>query len=347
MSKDYYLQPVKNPQFFFTLKTLVVRSGLEAMNFDGKGTKAFNMLGDKIEDDNILVTYLTPANTNMVLITSGYIAYCYKMPTYETRWNIDIKLNNDQIARIMKVFKSKNLSFDPERSCNTFDRNWVSTVAVTNNADIMAIGFVDGYINLMETSTRNLFHILQAHVDMVSSMVFTKGDVLLTGGIDSNIKVWRNVRNSNLSPEYIFLKHTDKVHFMRTFTVGEKEYILSADEEGIVYYWESGSYRADKFVAVEENSLIDGNDQMVFALSIENSAVILKKFSFAKKAPVSKIIVRYYSDMDDMKIKSLLGFNDSDIFFPKRIPLFSSQILLQSRQKYGYHLAQFKCCRVF
>lgn len=315
--KDYYMQPIKCPQFFFTLKTLIIRSGLEAMNLEGKGVRQLNNLGDKIEDDNILVTYLTPNNTYMTLITSGYIAYCYKMPTYEMKWNFDVKINNDQIARIMKLFKMKNLSFDSERSCNTFDRNWISVVATTNNADIMAIGFVDGYINLIETTNRNLIHILQAHIDMVSAMCFTKGDVLLTGGIDSNIKVWRNIRNPHLSPEYIFLKHTDKIQFLRTFTVGEKEYILSADDEGIVYYWESGSYRADKFVSVEENSLVDGNDQMVLALSIENSSIFIKKYSFAKRGSVGKVIVRYFNELDDLKIKSLMGFNDSDIFFPK------------------------------
>lgn len=311
------MQPVKCPQYFFTFKTLIVRSGLDALNFEGKVGRTFTPLSDKIEDDNILATYLTPASTYMALITSGYLAYCYRMPTYEQRWSIDIKLNNDQIARIMKAFKLKNLSFDAEKSCNTFDRNWVSVCAITNNADLLVVGFVDGYMNIIETASRNLLHILQAHVDMIASMVFTKSDVLLTGGIDSNIKVWRNLRNPNLSADYIFLKHTDKIHFLRTFTVGEREYLLSADEEGIVFYWESGSYRADKFVAVDENSMVDGNDQMVFSLCVENSSVILKKYSFAKKSSVNKIIVRYYDDYDDLHVKSLLGYNDSDYFFPK------------------------------
>lgn len=316
MLKDYYSQPVKCPQFFFTLKTIVVRSGLDTLNYEGKMHKAFNTLSDKIEDDNIVCSYLTPNNTYMVLLTSGYFAFCYRMPTYETKWGIDIKINNDQISRIMMAFKMRNIEYDIEKSANTFDRNWACTCAVTNSADLLVIGFVDGYINILDTATRDLLHIIHAHVDMISAMTFSRNDVLFTGGIDSNVKVWRSLRNPNLSADYVFLKHTDKVHFIRTFTVGDREYVLSADEEGIIYYWQSGSYRADKFVAVEENSLVDGNDQMVFGLSIEASTIILKKFSFSKRAPINRVIVRYYDDTDELRIKSILGYNDSDSFSP-------------------------------
>ena len=49
--KEYALQPVKCPQYFFTLQTLIVRSGIEGLNLEGKHYKTFNKLSDKIEDD--------------------------------------------------------------------------------------------------------------------------------------------------------------------------------------------------------------------------------------------------------------------------------------------------------
>jgi WD40 repeat protein len=337
--KEYALQPVKCPQYFFTLQTLIVRSGIEGLNLEGKHYKTFNKLSDKIEDDQIECTYLTPNNTFMAVITSGYYAYCYKMPNYETKWTIDIKLSNDQIARIMKAFRTRGMNFDMESSCNTFERNWVSACAVTNQADILAVAYVDGYINLTDTASRDLLHIIHAHVDLVSCMQITKNDILLSGGIDSNVKVWTNLRQHSLTADYVFLKHTDKITFIRSFTVGDNEYILSADDEGMIYYWQVGSYRAEKFVTVDEGSFIDGNDQIVFALCIEDSTVMLKKYSFAKRVPLSKVIIRYYEDTDEIGIRSLLGFNDSEQFCPKSNLSLNSEMLFPSSQKHHNNLA--------
>lgn len=330
---------MKCPQYFFTLKSLVIKSGIESLNIEGKNYKAFNSLTDKIEDDHIESTYITPANTFMAVVTSGGYSYCYRLPNYDLKWTIDIKLSNDQIARIMKVFRNRNMAFDIETSCNTFDRNWVCGCAVTSRADILAVAFVDGYINMIDTATRDLLHIIHAHVDMVSNILITKNDVMLTGGIDSNIKVWKNFRTPNLSPDYVFLKHTDKINSIRSFTIGDNEYVLSSDEEGMIYYWQVGSYRAEKFLSTDENSLVDGNDQIVFALSIEDSSLVLKKFSFTKKTPIGRVIIRYFDELEEYGIRSLLGYNESDIFAPKRSITLSSEVLLQSRQERHHHLA--------
>ena len=92
------------------MKTLIIRSGIDGLNLEGKNYRTFNKLSDKIEDDNIECSYLTPGNTYMALITSGSMAYCFRMPNYEAKWTLDIKLSNEQIARIMSAFKIKGLS---------------------------------------------------------------------------------------------------------------------------------------------------------------------------------------------------------------------------------------------
>ena len=315
--QQYHNLLIKEPQYFFTLRTLIIKSGRYSIQQEIKQTKKiYNNMQDKILDDNIEVSYVSSNNTYLLICTVDS-AYCYKMPSYDHRYTIDIRLNNQQIGRIMKAFNDKGVEFDIESSVNTFDRNCISCCATSSSADILVVGYIDGYMHVINTYTKDILHIVQAHVDMITCVHFTKNDILLTGGIDSNIKVWGGYREDNIGAEYTFLKHTDSIAYIRSYTVNNQESILSSDIDGIVYYWNIGTYKADKHLMIDEKSVIDGNDTLIYGLSIESSCIYLKKYSFSKRSMVNKCIVRHFSDMDDMSIRSMLGYNDSEVFNSK------------------------------
>ena len=311
---------VKTPQFFFTYKTLDVKSGgVDSLQLESKVNRIYNTINSKVADDVVEVVYMTTDNTYLAIITSGAFCYCYSMPTYQRKFVIDVKMSNKQIARIMKAFQENGTPFDIETSCNTFDRNWVTACALTNTADVLAVGYYDGFLYLINTNTKDILHIVQAHVDFIACLVFTKNGLLLSGGADSNIKVWGGFTEPVLTSEYVFVKHTDKITSIRTFLIktSNKEFVLSSDSDGIVYYWEIGSYKADKYLAVDSNSLIDGNPDLVYTIVPEGSCIMLKQFSFNRKGCIKKVVLRNFEGMDEISIQARFGFNDSEIFQPK------------------------------
>jgi WD40 repeat protein len=311
---------VKVPQFFFTYKTIDLRNkAFEPQNTEGKGMNTYNAMTDRVDDDVVESVYMTTENTFLIIITSASICFCYSMPSYQLKFILEVKLNNKQIARIMKVFQDNGTFFDIETSCNTFDRTWITACALTNNGEVLGVGYYDGFIYLTNTITKDILHIVQAHVDFISCMIFTKNGLLLTGGVDSNIKVWSGFTESVLTSEYVFLKHTDKITSMRTFliTANSKEFVLSSDSDGVVYYWEIGSYKAENYVAVDPNSLIDGNPDLVYAIVPQRSSILLKQFSFNKKGCIKQAVLRTFDGLDEVSIQARFGFNDSEIFQPK------------------------------
>ena len=288
-----------------------------AVQADNVRLNEFNQLYDKIENDTIEASYVTSTNSHLVIATSNAVALCYKMPLYEQRWIIDIKIDNRQISRIMKAFQKSNIPFDVESSCNTFEKNWITCIATSQQADILVVAFIDGYMNLINTGTKDIMHIVQAHVDAITFLTFTKSDVLVTGGMDSNVKVWKNLKQESVSSEYTFMKHTDKISFVRSYHISDKEYVLSCDNDGVAYYWEIGSFKAEKYILIDENSLIEGNSHLIYSICIEHSCVVLKKYSFAQREVMQKIVLRYFDGFDDLSIRATLGFSDSEIFQPK------------------------------
>lgn len=281
--------------------------------------RIYNTINSKVADDVVEAVYMTTDNTYLAIITSGAFCYCYAMPTYQRKFVLDVKMSNKQIARIMKAFQENGTPFDIETSCNTFDRNWVTACALTNTADVLAVGYYDGFLYLINTNTKDILHIVQAHVDFIACLVFTKNGLLLSGGADSNIKVWGGFTEPVLTSEYVFVKHTDKITSIRTFLIktSTKEFVLSSDSDGIVYYWEIGSYKADKYLAVDSNSLIDGNPDLVYTIVPEGSCIMLKQFSFNRKGCIKKVVLRNFEGMDEVSIQARFGFNDSEIFQPK------------------------------
>ena len=148
-------------------------------------------------------------------------------------------------------------------------------------------------------------------------MLFTKSDQLVTGGMDSNVKVWRSIREPMLNTLFIFMKHTDKIVYIRSFNINGDEFILSADDIGAIYYWKIGGYKAERYIPVDEKSLVDGNNQLIFTMSAEGSNIVLKKYSFVKRTLISKVYVDNYEDRGELEVKALIGFNDSEFFHQK------------------------------
>ena len=312
---QYQHLPIREPQYFFTLKTLIVKSGVASLQQDMKlNSREFSSMSDKIQDDVIEASYISANHQFLLVVTVNGIAYCYKIPTYHTQFILDVRINNYQVSRIMKAFHRQGLEFDVDASINTFERNCITCCAVSSDADVLVVGYVDGYMHVIDTATKDFLHLVQAHVDMITCAMFTRNDVLITGGIDSNIKVWAGYRDAVVGAEYTFLKHTDTIVYVRSYVVNNIEYILSGDSDGVVYYWSIGTFKADKYVLIDDKCAMDGNDSLVYALSVEASSVWVKKYSFGKRALVGKCIVKHYDGLDDIMIRSILGFDDSEVF---------------------------------
>ena len=169
-------------------------------------------------------------------------------------------------------------------------------------------------------------------------MIFTKNDTLASGGIDSNVKVWRSVLESVMTPSFVFLKHTDKVICIKSFVKGDDEYLLTGDDGGAVYYWKIGGYKAERYIPVDGDSLMDGNDSLIFTLAVEQNNVCLKKFSFVQRTLISKVYLQHYEGKTEIEVKSLLGYNDSEFFHAKRKLFSCSPLLHADRQGIYRHL---------
>ena len=139
---------------------------------------------------------------------------------------------------------------------------------------------------------------------MITAMTFTKNDTLITGGIDSNIKIWRGLESKTVVSEYTFLKHVDKIVYIRTFFINNEEFVLSGDLDGVVYYWKVNSYKAERYLALDEYSIMDGNDTLMFTLNVQDSSVVLKKFSFNKRSTINAVVIRYFEGDDEMKVRA-------------------------------------------
>lgn len=319
--KEYQNANVRVPQHFFLYKSLTLRRG-EAQTGEYKAGLVFDKICDKVENDVIQLSYLTPNGAYLLVGTSQNFAICYSIPSYSTKFLMELTLTNPQIGRIMRIFEEQGQDFDVETSCNTFSMTWVSAVATNSTASILAVGFIDGYLNVFDTSTKSLMHIVQAHVDYFQCMIFTFRDILVTGGIDSNIKVWRSLNDPVLSTESIFFKHTDKIIKLKCFMVERCEYILSCASDGTAYYWGIGVYRPDKQLSFGDAQMVDGTLSFLYKLTLEGSSVAMEKYSFSTRTMVRKRIVRYFEGLSEFDVRALLGFTDSEIFVPKTRGVF-------------------------
>ena len=160
LSREYFNAPVGLPQYFFTYKTLSIKTIPEAQYLEGKIGRLFNTISDKIQDDMVEVTYMTLSCNYIVIVNSNLAAFCYKIPSYELKWIVDVKISNKQIARIITAYRDMQTDFDLDTNVNLFDKNWVTGVAITGTAEVMVVGFIDGYFNVINTKSHNILHIV-------------------------------------------------------------------------------------------------------------------------------------------------------------------------------------------
>ena len=132
----------------------------EGQYLEGKVGRQFNTISDKIQDDMVEVTYITTNSSFVVVVNSNLAAFCYKLQTYELKWIVDVKISNKQIARIITAYRDMQTDFDLDSNVNLFDKNWVTVVAVTSSAEVMVVGFIDGYFNVINTTSQNILHIV-------------------------------------------------------------------------------------------------------------------------------------------------------------------------------------------
>ena len=100
-------------------------------------------------------------------------------------------------------------------------------------------------------------HSIVGHVDYVSIIKYTPFGRLVSGGADSNIKVFAYFDKENLAPEYVFIKHCDEIDSIQIMESDESkgESLATGDKSGTVFLWKIGSYSAQRMVHLGEDAI--------------------------------------------------------------------------------------------
>ena len=194
----------------------------------------------------------------LVAITVTKQVTCYMTPQYNRKWKARITLS-PKIAKI----KHPDVPLPP--TC-------ISTIAIHNSGDHFAVGLATGHllfytINYKKVKAKRmkltdderpiLTHTIQAHIDYISVLNYTPFGRLMSGGADSNIKIFSFFAKETVAPEFVFIKHCDEIDFIQVLEskVGAGETVASGDKTGTVFLWVIGNGRAQKMVNLGDNAL--------------------------------------------------------------------------------------------
>jgi WD40 repeat protein len=88
-------------------------------------------------------------------------------------------------------------------------------------------------------------------------MIYTPNGRLISGGADSNIKIYSYYNKDTVAPEYFFIKHCDEIDNIEVIKSEEEqdETIVSGDKTGAIFVWIVGSGRAIRMVNLGENAI--------------------------------------------------------------------------------------------
>lgn len=247
----------KIPQAFFTLRD--IRVGHDLFKHDLKNKeKMKDNLEFFIKDDIIEHIEFSCNYKYLITCTVTKQVSCYATPQYNRKWKCKINLS-PKIAKI----KHPDVPLPP--TC-------ISTVALHNSGEHFAVGLATGHLLFYSIKMRKvkarkmkltddekpiLTHSIQAHIDYISVMNYTPFGRLMTGGADSNIKIFSHFAKETVSPEYVFIKHCDEIDFIQVLEskAGSGETVASGDKTGTVFLWIIGKGRAQKMVNLGDNAL--------------------------------------------------------------------------------------------
>jgi WD40 repeat protein len=120
------------------------------------------------------------------------------------------------------------------------DKESISLAAFNSNLSIFA-SVTGNIIKLWEVTTGKRLHTLKGHKDKVSSVVFSpKGDMLVSGSMDSTIKLWKASTGeliSTLGAELFFSAGHKKAVTSLAFTSNGKQ-LVSGGADKTVKVWE-------------------------------------------------------------------------------------------------------------
>lgn len=205
---DYEIK--KTPQAFFEIKDTTMGHD-PAMHSKQKREQKLSNMEILIKDDIVEDLAFSTNEQFLITLTVQKEVICFKVPKYERVWKSKVELSQ-RIA-------SLNLTQIP------LPPTCYSAVAIHDSGENFAIGTATGHllfysikkasrnqqIRLTDTQESILTHSLVGHVDYVSILRYTPFGRLLSGGADSNIKVFAYFEKETLAPEYVFIKHCDEI----------------------------------------------------------------------------------------------------------------------------------------
>lgn len=197
----------------------------------------------------------------LIAITITKQVTCYATPEYNRKWKARINMS----PRLAKI-KNPDLPLPP--TC-------VSAIAIHSSGDFFAVGLATGHLlfyaikyskkkskkkmkmKLTDDEKPILTHTTHAHIDYISVLMYTPFGRLITGGADSNIKIYTSFAKATVAPEFVFIKHCDEIDFVQLLDskADSGEVVASGDKTGTVFLWVIGKGRAQKMVNLGENAL--------------------------------------------------------------------------------------------
>lgn len=156
---------------------------------------------------------------------------------------------------------------------------------------------------LTDTQEAILTHSIVGHIDYVSILRYTPFGRLLSGGADSNIKVFAYFEKENLAPEYVFIKHCDEIDTIQIMDSdpNKGEIVATGDKSGTVFLWVIGSGTAQRMVHLGDDPI-----WVCFGNHLEEKERLFEEHSFGtdnntEKSQIRKQVEDYFEKEEKLE----------------------------------------------
>lgn len=340
--RDYFQQfdfrTIEKPNLFYTVKKIDIQNYCKNSESDEILYNDFQESGNitmKLNDDKIHFLKFTEDDNHIMVVTDKQRAVIYQVPNYRLKINLDIYISFENRILIQKLLEnySKSDSIDGENIL--VGASAITAVAVANDLSIVSVALANGLIQIYDTQKEKMVNVVHGHVDFISELELTSDNILVSGGADSNIKIWRINKNNVTELQQVFLKHSDSITSIQILPkmVTENEigvssqqdqHIFSIDKEGQGILWRIGSDSVDAIINIGEDTFTSVlSKKIIVSLEFKRRLVKLSKFMRQSSSFQRTSNNIDYIQLEDFKEQARLGKVESDYFYKQSNFLFN------------------------
>ncbi|PYH59942.1 WD40 repeat domain-containing protein [Aspergillus niger CBS 101883] len=160
--------------------------------------------------------------------------------------------------------------WDPEMQTLEGHSYAVTSVAFSNNGQLLASGSGDKTVKLWDAATGTLKHTLEGHSNRVYSVAFSNnGQLLASGSDDKTIKLWDAATGT--------LKHTLEGHSNRVYSVvfsNNGQLLASGSDDKTIKLWDAATGTL--------KHTLEGHSGLVYSVAFLNNGQLLASGSYDK-----------------------------------------------------------------